>query len=106
MAKLTITARILDVSDYLWHSYDSDQPMALTTRNGHKTIQMNRGTRYGIRPSTSGSAIRMITEMYGPTIVFTLTMDEKRALLAKSVPSPGRTEALQQSAHFKVRAGK
>ena len=104
MSKLKITARILDTGDYLWHSYDSDQPMSLTTRNGHKTIEMKKGTRYGIRPSTSGSAIRMITDQYGPTIVFTLTMDEKRALLAKSVPAPKGT--LQQVAHFKVSAGK
>lgn len=102
MAKLKIIARILEPSDYLWHAYDSDQPMSLTTRNGHKTISMRKGTKYGIRPSTSGSAIRMITEMYGPTIVFTLTMDEKRALLAKSVPAPKGT--LQQVA--RVRAGK
>jgi hypothetical protein len=100
MSKLKIIARILEPSDYLWHAYDSDQPMSLTTRNGHKTIEMVKGTRYGIRPSTSGSAIRMITDKFGPTIVFTLTMDEKRALLAKSVPAP--KGALQQVA----RAGK
>ena len=79
-----VTARILSKEDYLWHTYSSNKPLSLTTTNGKKTIQMEKGVKFGLRPSTSSSAIRMITEKFGPTIVFTLTMDEKRNLLHNS----------------------
>jgi hypothetical protein len=82
--KLEIKAKILPPEDYLWHTYNSNEPMDITTTNGKKTIHMVKGEEFGIRPSTSGSAIRMITKKFGPTIVFTLTMYQKRQLLHKS----------------------
>jgi hypothetical protein len=84
MIKLKIIARILPKEDYLWHTYNSSEPMDITIINGKKTIHMEKGMKFGIRPSTSGSAIRMITELLGPTIVFTLSMDQKRQLLHHS----------------------
>lgn len=77
-------ARILPSEDYIWHTYDSDKPMSITNKIGKKTINFERGMKFGLRPSTSGSAIRMITKEFGPNIVFTLTMDQKRELIANS----------------------
>ena len=77
-------SRILPPEDYIWHTYESTTPMTLTTRSGKHSIEMKQGTPFGIRPSSSGKEVRLITEKFGPTIVFTITPEERRQLVMNS----------------------
>ena len=82
--KLNVKARILPPEDYVWHVYTGKEPLTLTTRSKHHTIVLEDGMKFGMRPSSSGKEVRLITEKFGPTIVFTLDTDERRKLVMNS----------------------
>lgn len=85
--KLSLVARILPSSDYVWYSILPGKQHSLITRNNRHVVKLDPGMKWGLRKSTSGKEMRIITEKLGPTIVFTPTGTEIEELLAYSQKS-------------------
>jgi hypothetical protein len=82
--KLNVKARILPPEDYVWHVYTGKDPLTLTTRSKHHTIVLEDGMKFGMRPSSSGKEVRLITEVLGKNIVFTIDIATRRKLILNS----------------------
>lgn len=77
-------ALIKDDSHYTWYTYSSDRAMNFTTTNGKRSSRLTKGSKFGLRPSSNGKHIRMITEEHGTNIVFTITDSQAESLKKKS----------------------
>lgn len=63
---------IKDESHYIWYEYTGSDSVLLRTKNGKREEEIVAGSKYGVRVSSNGRDIRLITEKQGPTIVFTI----------------------------------
>ena len=70
---------------YGWMVYIGSKPMDLQSNLGTK-LRLEKGDRFGVRPSGNGKKIRMISEELGPNKVFTLEMDIAQKLNSQSKP--------------------
>lgn len=73
----TLLARVLPKADYDWFVYDGKKPVGLDFRG--KEVIVDKGTRFGVRKSTSGKNIRLVL---GDDVnkVFTITLDVAKRL--------------------------
>lgn len=76
-----MTAAIKPESHYEWFTFKAQKPVTLDFR-GHP-VQVTKGMKFGVRPSHNEKQIRLIFPDQ-PTRVFTLTLDQAKAL-AKGV---------------------
>jgi hypothetical protein len=76
-----MTAAIKPESHYDWFTYQAQKPVNLDFRG--KPIQVTKGTKFGVRPSSNEKQIRLIFPDQ-PTKVFTLSLEQARQL-AKGV---------------------
>lgn len=51
-------ARILPETDYDWFTFKGAKPVTVSFRG--KDIEIKKGTKFGVRPSTNGKQIRLI----------------------------------------------
>jgi hypothetical protein len=63
---------IKDESHYIWYEYTGSDSVLLRTKNGKREENIVAGSKFGVRTSSNGRDIRLITEKLGPTIVFTI----------------------------------
>ena len=63
-----------DNTSYSWFSYTGDRALTLKSQGG-STLVLNKGDKFGTRPSGNGKFIRLIGEKTGVTKVFTLAFD-------------------------------
>lgn len=68
----TETAAPIAAAGYTWWTYN--RPVATTIKNatGKRAVRLKEGSEFGIRSSSNGKSVRMITRELGPTFVFTL----------------------------------
>jgi hypothetical protein len=76
-----VTAAIKPETAYQWFSYKGARPVKLDFRG--KTVVVEKGMRFGVRPSVNGTDIRLIFKGE-PTKVHTLTKQQADKL-AKGV---------------------
>lgn len=69
-AAVETTAAPLAKSTYEWYQYNSDKPTTITTVSGKQKVRLTKGSRFGVRMSTTKDIVRIITDELGPTIVF------------------------------------
>jgi hypothetical protein len=81
MYSYLLDARIKPESDYQFFTYNASKPVVVNFRG--TSVVIEKGTRFGVRPSTNGKHIRMIRPNE-PTRV--ITIDQETAeRLAKGV---------------------
>lgn len=85
-----LLARILPESNYEFYTYDGPKPVTVEFRG--KPITISRGTRFGVRPSTSGKHIRMVFPS-DPTRVMTIDPDTAQRLAKHVKPEPKKGKA-------------
>ena len=76
-----LESRIKPESDYEFFTYNGAKPVAVDFRG--KPVTINKGTRFGVRPSSNGKHIRLVFPS-DPTRVMTIDM-ETAETLAKGV---------------------
>jgi hypothetical protein len=81
-----LVARIKPEESYEWFTYNGKKPVMLNFRG--KPVTLERGQRFGVRPSTSERDIRLVFKGE-PTRVFTLNLKQAKDL-AKGVKPEGR----------------
>lgn len=82
-AGILVEAKALPASDYTWYTYQGARGKKLTNSRG-KTVSIRSGSKFGIRESSNGKLIRLMTEELGPTFVFTITQAVNDSLIEKS----------------------
>lgn len=80
-----LVARIKPDTDYEWFTFDAKKPVTISYRG--TPVDVTRGTKFGVRPSTNKKQIRMIFKDE-PTRVFTLSLDQAKKL-ARGVRAEG-----------------
>lgn len=80
------TALVKGHDSYSWFSYTNTKPLTLKSQGG-STLLLNKGDKFGTRPSGNGKFIRLIGEDTGPTRVFTLAFDDVHALIQNCKPT-------------------
>lgn len=76
-----VVAAIKPETSYEWFKYKGARPVVLNFRG--KDVPVEKGARFGVRPSSTGKDIRLIFKD-DPTRVFTLTKQQADKL-AKGV---------------------
>lgn len=82
MSNVSISA-VKSTESYSWYSY-TGPTRRLTNTNGKRTVTFSQKSRFGLRESSNGKSIRMITDELGPSIVFTIDPVLKEKLLKYS----------------------
>jgi len=80
-----LVAKVKGEEHYEWYTYNGSKPVALSFRG--QPYQVEKGQRFGVRPSHSEKDIRLIFKD-APTRVFTLTLKQAKQL-AKGVKGEG-----------------
>jgi len=80
-----LLARIKPESDYEFFTYDGPKPVTVEFRG--KPIAIKQGTRFGVRPSSSGKHIRMVFPN-DPTRVLTIDQATAERLAQHVKPEP------------------
>lgn len=65
-------AVIKDRTHYNWYEYTGEDSVYLITKNKKREEVITQGSKFGIRNSSSGMDLRLVTEKLGDTIVFTI----------------------------------
>jgi hypothetical protein len=79
-----ILARIKGTDEYDWLVYTGKE---ITVMNDAKrTLHLQKGDKFGVRPGGGGKKIRLITEREGPNKVFTVEPDVAQKLAKDSKP--------------------
>lgn len=92
MYSFLIESRVLPEKDYQFFEYQGAKPVVIQFRG--KPVEIAKGTRYGVRPSTNGKSIRLIFPKE-PTRVFTIDLEtaQKLAKGIKQKASVAQVEA-------------
>lgn len=77
MYSFLVESRVLPEQDYQFFEYQGAKPVAIQFRG--KPLEITKGTRYGVRPSTNGKSIRLIFPKE-PTRVFTIDLETAQKL--------------------------
>ena len=77
MYSFLIETRVLPEKDYQFFEYNGPKPVTLNFRGN--LVEVARGTRFGVRPSTNGKFIRLIFPKE-PTKVYTIDLDTAKKL--------------------------
>ena len=83
MYSFLVESRVLPEKDYQFFDYKGNKPGTIEYRG--KPVEIKKGTRFGVRPSTNGKSIRLIFPKE-PTRVFTISLDVAKQL-AKGLKS-------------------
>jgi len=75
---------IIPADKYNWLTYNHSVATTLVAKNQKHTVTLIKGLKWGWRKSSNGKEVRIIVEEFGPTIVFTVTVDELTSLQGKS----------------------
>jgi hypothetical protein len=76
---------VFSAGRYAWYVFQGDNPVTYTNKSGYRTLTLKKGDEFGIRPANSAPGIwRMISQVNGETIVFSLTELEKNSLVGRS----------------------
>lgn len=77
MYSFMLESRILPEKSYEFFTYNGARPVTVNFRGNEITI--NKGTRFGVRPSTNGKHIRLIFPK-DPTRVMTIDLETAKKL--------------------------
>ena len=87
VASVLDTSSIFSADMYDWYRYAVTKTTSLTSKSGHHTVVLKKGSRFGVRPTTSKKgAVRLVTPELGLTIVFTLDPSEAARVVKNSKP--------------------
>jgi hypothetical protein len=81
MYSYLLNARIKPESDYEFFTYNGAKPITVDFRG--KPVTINKGQRFGVRPSSNGKHIRLVFPS-DPTRVITIDLETAQSL-AKGV---------------------
>lgn len=81
MYSFLLESRVLPADDYEFFTYNGRNKVEVSFRG--KPIEISKGTRFGVRPSTNGKSIRLIFPDEA-TKVITIDLDTAKKL-AKGV---------------------
>ena len=100
--KTDVLARIKGLAEYEWLTYTGPKK-SLLGKQGSK-LDLEKGDTYGVRHSSSGKEIRLVSPKTGLTRVFTLDVSTAEKLAKNSKPLPPREARLliSQEASFKL----
>lgn len=86
ISSIDTTAAPKDASFYTWFAYTGTKPLTLKSQGG-STLVLERGDKFGTRPSGNGKFIRLIGEKTGINKVFTLAFDDIASLIKNCKPT-------------------
>jgi len=90
MYSYLLKAAVLPEESYDFYTFNGDKPVTVEFRG--KPIIIHKGTRFGVRPSTSGKHIRMVFPS-DPTRVITIDPETAKKLaqhVSKPRPEPAK----------------
>ena len=83
VARLKVTALIKGADIYTWYIWQGKDEYMVTVDAKRQPI-LDKGDKFGLRPSSNGKLIRMVTEKDGITKVATIGDEEYKNLIKKS----------------------
>jgi hypothetical protein len=84
MYSFLVEARVLPERDYQFFEYNGSRPVSVAFRG--RQIDITKGMRFGVRPSSNGKLIRLIFPK-DPTRVLTIDLDTATKL-ARGIKKP------------------
>lgn len=84
---LKVEALIKPDASYTWFSYTGPELKASNDKGRKLTLE--KGEKFGVRKSSNGKSIRLITVKEGPTKVFTCDQDMAQLLAKRCKPTKG-----------------